>query len=100
MNTTMRDVLVKTYNLENVPEEQQNQMLEKIGSLIFQAILIRVIPMLSEEKQEELEKILATDATPDDLLIFLAKEIPDFKNIVGEEAENFKKESDAIMRNL
>lgn len=100
MDTSMRDVLIKTYNLGSLPQDQQDTTIEQIGSLIFQAILIRVIPMLSESKQGELEKLLAESATPEGLLAFLNKEIPNFNEIVGEEAENFKKESDAVMSQL
>ena len=96
----MRDVLVKTYNLGSLSADKQDVILEQIGSLIFQAILIRVIPMLSDAKQTEFEELLSADATPDSLLSFLNKEVPNFTEIMGEEAANFKKENDAIMSKI
>ena len=99
-NTTMRDTIVNTYNLGSLPSDQQDNIVERIGSLIFQAILIRTIPMLSESKQEELEKLLEDNATPDQMLGFLNNEVPNFSEIVGEESDKFKRESDAVMSKL
>ena len=99
-NTTMRDALIKTYHLESLPEEQQNDMIEKIGGLIFQAVLIRIAPQLTDTQQKELEMILDNDATPDELMGYLDRTVHNFSGIVAEEAENFKKESEAVMSQI
>lgn len=93
----MRDVLVKTFNLAAASKEEQDAMIEKIGGLIFQAVLLRVAPTMSEETQNKLEKMLDENASPEELLGFLNTEVPHFNDIVAEEATNFKNESDAIM---
>lgn len=96
----MRDTLIKTYHLESLSEEKQNEMIESIGSLIFQGVLLRVAPQMSEDQQNKLEAMLESQATPDELMGFMSAEIPDFEAIVKEEAEGFKSQSEAIMSQI
>ena len=95
--TQLRETLIKTYHLENLSEDKQNEMIDRIAALIFQAVLIRVLPQMSESKQNEFEQLMEKDTTPDQIMAFLGKEVPELPEILKEEAENFKNESEAIM---
>ena len=95
--TQLRETLITTYHLETLSEDKQNEMIDRIAALIFQAVLIRVLPQMSEDKQTEFEQLMEKDTTPDEIMAFLAKEVPELPEILKEEAENFKNESEAIM---
>jgi hypothetical protein len=98
--TSLRATLINTYHLQDLSEDKQNEMIDRIAALIFQAVLIRVLPMMSEEKQGEFEKLMEKDSTPDELMGFLQKQVPSLPEILKEEAENFKKESEAVMSQI
>ncbi len=97
MDTTLRDMFIKTYNLENATPEEQDALVEKIGGLVFQAVILRVAPGMSEQAQDKLESLLSTNTAPDELLAFMNSEVPNFEAIVAEEAAGLKAERDAIM---
>lgn len=100
MDTSMRDTIIKTYHLETLPKDQQDAMIDKIASLIFQAVLLRVGPSMSNKDQDTLEQMLNDDMNPDELMKFLSRTIPNFETIVIEESLKFKEESDAVMSQL
>jgi hypothetical protein len=97
MDNNMRDMLVTTFNLQDASPEKQDELIQKIGGMIFQSVILRVAPGMSPQVQDQFEKLLATDTSPEDLMEFLNKEVPNFDAIVAEEAKNLKAERDAIM---
>lgn len=93
-------MLVKVYHLESLPQDKQDEMIGQIGSLVFQGVMIRVLPTMSEGQQKELEKMMTGNAAPEAVMKYLAKEIPNFEQIVTEEAQNFYNQSQSVMGNL
>lgn len=78
--------------LTMAPEEQQ-ALLERVGTLIYQAVLIRVMEVLSDEDVEEFEKLLDTGADQDKIFSFLRIKVMNLDDIIREEAAKFKEES-------
>lgn len=100
MDNSLRDMLVKVYHLESLSQDKQDEMIGQIGSLVFQGVMIRVLPMMSESQQKAFEKLATDNASPEVVMSFLAKEIPNFEQIVTEEAQNFYNQSQSVMGNL
>ncbi len=83
--------IVKEWGLGSLPYEKQLEMVERIGKIIYQALLVRSLDILSEKEQEEFDELLDQDSTtPDDVLGFLQKKIPNFEKIVLEERKSLK----------
>ena len=51
MNNASREIL-KKFGLENLPVEQQNDLIVALGDTILQAIVVRGLEALTEEKSE------------------------------------------------
>ncbi len=100
MDTKTREMLVTTLGLSAMTQDEQDAIIQQVGQLIFQGVLLRIAPSLSEEAQNTLERLLDTDAAPEELFAFLRKENPDFDKIAAEETANLKAERDAIMRKM
>ena len=100
MDTSMRDMIIKTYHLESLPLEDQNKMIDQIASLIFQSVLLRAGAKMSTKDQDKLEQMLDQNAGPEELLKFLQNAIPDFEQLVAEESAKFKQESDEVMSKI
>ena len=84
--------LFDLFDLDKVSPEKAAEMIQRLGRLVIQAVLIRVLPLLSESEFDEYEKITEGENGPEKVIIFLAQKIPDFEKIVKEEAEILRNE--------
>ena len=91
MNTIKKD-LFDLFQLDKMPPEKGAEMLDRLAKLVFQAVLVRVLPMLSEQDLSEYEKIIDGNQEGNALFSFLNEKIPEFNKIVTEEAEILKNE--------
>jgi len=87
-----RDI-IKEWELGSLPLEKQIDVVDRIGRMLYQAILVRTLDILSEKEQAELDLLLEeNDTTPQDVLAFLQSKIPTFEQLVKEERQNLKRD--------
>lgn len=92
MNTLDQDI-IKEWGLESLPPDKKADAVERIGRVVYQAILVRSLDILSNSEQDELDALLDKDeTTPKDVMIFLHTKIPTFKSLIGEEKNKLKLE--------
>jgi len=85
--------IIKEWGLESMPLEKQVDIVDRIGKMIYQAVLVRALDILSEKEQEEFDQILDKDtSTPQEVLAFLQSKIPTFEQLVMEERQNLKRD--------
>lgn len=90
MNPLSKDI-VSEWGLGDLPQEEQIDMVDRIGRLIYQAILVRSLDILSEIEQDEFDLLLNEDATtPEDVVLFLERKIPTFTLLLKEEVAKLK----------
>ena len=87
----MQKAIADALGVGALSESQQDLALESAGSAIFTAVMMRVLDILPEDKQDELEEITDTGGGPEDLFIYLEKNVPNFAAIIKEEAQKFQK---------
>ena len=93
MNPNLSKDLVEEWGLKSLPEEKQAEIVERIGRLIYQAVLVRSLDILSEKEQTELDLLLDEDATtPEEVLLFLKSKIPTFDQLIIEERDKLKED--------
>ncbi len=93
MNNTLSKDIIKEWGLSALPQDKQLEMVERIGRIIYQAVLVRTLDILSEKDQNEFDDLLDQDTTtPDDVLAFLQKKIPTFNQIMLEERKNIRED--------
>ncbi len=100
MDQKLRQTIVNAYNLGSLPESEQDDIIERIGSLIFQSILMRVMEDMSEGDQNKFEDLLDADASPEIIVGFLRDNVSNFEEISKEEAEKFQRESMSVMNQI
>lgn len=90
MNPLSKDI-VSEWGLGDLPQEEQIDMVDRIGRLIYQAVLVRSLDILSEVEQEEFDLLLDEDTTtPEEVVLFLERKIPTFKILLKEEVAKLK----------
>lgn len=92
MNILSKEI-VQEWGLGKLPEPKQVEIVERIGRMIYQAILVRALDILTEKEQMELDLLLDEDTTtPQDVLAFLNTKIPTFERLVQEERMSLKED--------
>lgn len=90
MNPLSKDI-VSEWGLGELPQEEQIDMVDRIGRLIYQALLVRSLDILSEVEQTEFDLLLDEDtSTPEEVVLFLERKIPTFKLLLKEEVNKLK----------
>jgi hypothetical protein len=60
--------LFDLFEIDKMPPEKGIEFLERLAKLVFQAVLVRVLPLLSEEDFSEYEKIVSSQDDNGDIL--------------------------------
>ncbi len=89
---TIKQTLIDLFKLDQMEPEKAEKMTERLAGLVFQAVLMRALPMLSPADLEEYEKIVDSKMGPEALFTYLAEKVPGFENMVAEEAEILRRE--------
>lgn len=63
MNNILSKDIIKEWGLENLSPDKQEETVERIGRILYQAILVRSLDILSEQEQEEFDQLLDKDET-------------------------------------
>ena len=90
--------VISMFGIDKMPEEKQEEMINRIGKIIFQSVLIKVLPLLSKEDMAEYEKLVEKETMPDDILDFFFKKVPSFFEIIVEESEKIRKETEEVLK--
>lgn len=93
MNNILSKDIISEWGLSALPEEKQVEMVDRIGRLLYQALLVRSLDILSETEQTEFDLLLDEDTTtPQDVMAFLQSKIPTFDLLVVEERNKMKED--------
>ena len=90
--STIKENLMDLFELDKLSPEKAAEMVDRLGKLVFQAVLVRVLPTLSEEDFTEYEKIVDSKQEGDAIFKFLGEKVPDLDKIIAEESENLRAE--------
>jgi len=88
--------IVVTLGINTLPVEKQKEAMERLGAIVYQEVMLRVLDILSEEDKDEFEKIIEKNPDPDILFEYLINKVPNLEQIVKEEAENLREEASEI----
>lgn len=94
MDSFLKRNLITELGIDKLPADRQAKLLLKVGDVLYQAVISRVIEELSEEDREAFDRLL--DEKKDDeeaVFNFLQSKLPNLDEIVNEEIAAFKKDS-------
>ena len=85
--------IIREWNLEKMSPLKQKEAVERIGRILYQAILVKSLDILSDTQQAELDSLLNQDrTTPDQVLKFLKTKIPNFDSVLIEARQALKED--------
>jgi len=87
----VRKELVTRFHLENMGEDFENEMLDKVSEILLENTLIRAYEVLDVFGREKLRDLMdGTNTEFADIMEFLFSEVPDFNTIYQEEGRRIE----------
>lgn len=83
----IKEKLINLFELDKMEPEKAIETIDRLAKLVFQGVLTRVLPTLSDADFDTYEKIVDSNEGGEKILSFLGGKVPDFDKIVEEEAE-------------
>jgi hypothetical protein len=83
--------IIKILGIESLPDDQKLQLLDQMGQLIEQRLLLRLYKELPEPKRNDFNQLLAAN-DPQKVEEFIHANVPEFTAWVDEEANALKDE--------
>jgi hypothetical protein len=97
MNEEFNKKIVKDFGLEGMDSREQEQMIEKIGNLLFESVVERAIDVMDEEAMNEFDGVIENAGSDYQKIIsFLKSRVPGFDKIVSEELSRLKRATSGI----
>lgn len=84
----IKENIFTTFQISNLPTEEQENTLARISKIIFQAVLLRIVPSLDEVDTANYQKLLDEDSNSKELFAFFLDKVPQFLHIIKEETFN------------
>lgn len=98
MDAALKANILAGFGLAGLPAEAQDEAIEKIGGVVFQGVLLRVIERMNEGEQKRFEeKLAAAGQNPDMLIAELRAAAPDFDEIVQTEINRIAGDAQHIL---
>lgn len=91
MRTTKQSI-VDLFELDKMSPEKSAEVTDRLGKLIFQAVLVRVLTFLSKKDLTEYERIVSSREGGEAIFNFLSVKVPNFEKIILEESEKLRAE--------
>lgn len=89
---TIKEKLTSLFKLDKMEPEKMEETLNKLSTLIMQAVLTRVVPTLNEEDLAEYDELLEKENAGLLIFDFLNQKIENLDQIIDEEALILKTE--------
>lgn len=96
----INDNIIKILGIDALPTDQQKEAMERLGALVYQEVMLRVLDIMSEEDKDAFEKLIAQNPYPEIMFTFLEEKVQNIDDIVKEEAEKLRTESADIMSEI
>jgi hypothetical protein len=86
--------------LTDLSEKEKDDILQRIGRVIFEMALIRILDEMDDGTAKEFEQFLEKNQKPEDILKFLKEKVPNLEEILEDEARKFKTETFDVLKEV
>ena len=86
------------FGFDTLPEEQQAEMYQRIGEVLFKGVMIRALEEMSDEEQDAFDAFLSDHPEdPQALMNYLREKVDGFEALAADEVARFKASAVEIM---
>lgn len=83
-NQELRAILLGELHIEDLPEEEQDEIISKLGDSILKSLTLKILEQLSQENRKEFEMVSAS-GDDDRIHEFLKTAVPDMHTLMEKE---------------
>ncbi len=94
----LKEKIFDDLKLEGLSEKEKEDILQRMGRIIFEMALIRILDEMEESTAKEFEEFLEKNQEPEKVLKFLKEKVPNLEEILEEEARKFKSETFDLLK--
>lgn len=91
-DTILQKSIIEEFGLQNLPEDKKEEVLAKMGDVLFKRILLETLESLDEEDQKKFGEMVDAKANAEEVESFLESKIENYEEFVKKVTENFKNE--------
>ena len=96
MDNQETNKLAEILGLDKMPEGQKDELLKRVGDVVIDASVGRLLLTLNEEQVLQLNESLGELTEDKDVFALLLKKYPDFEHIVKEEIKALQDETEKV----
>ena len=95
----MRASLIAIFSIDKLPEAEQAAMIDRIGATVLESVLMRIMPTFSEADVKEYEQVV-NQGDADAIINFFFTKVPNFMELVIEEANKYHEQASDLMSQI
>lgn len=96
MDEELKKKIANDFGLSKMDPEEQERMIEKIGNLLFEAVIERSVDEMDEGVMKEFETLLSEENDYQNIISFLKSKTQGFDGIVSDEMVRLKRATSGI----
>ena len=97
MDEQLKKKIIDDFGLSKMPAEEQDKFIEKIGNMLFEAVIERSIDNMDKEAMTDFDEVISNAGEDyQKVITFLSQRVEGFKEIVSEEMARLKKATSGI----
>ncbi len=96
INIELSNRLTKNFHLEQMTDKQKESFLVRVGNIIIESSISRLLLELSESEIEKIEEYLDNEKEAD-IFVYLTENFQKFGDILEEEIVGFQEDSDDVI---
>ncbi len=94
---SLNDKIKNSLDITGLPESEQEEIILRVGGLIYQNVLLRVLETMGARDKTSFDALLDKNPSQEEVFLFLTEKIPNLQELIDEEAIKFKEKSSNIM---
>lgn len=91
-DTILQKTIIEELGMQNISQEQQEELLAKMGDVLFKRILLETLEILSEEDQKIFGEMVDAKKSAEEVEEFLKSKIGNYDEFVKKVSDDFRKE--------
>ena len=90
--TALREELITSFHLEQVPKERQDELISKMGEALLKRIFLETMEKIGDDGVVAYEALLDKAAKQEEIETFFESKIPGYNVFIKGVVEDFKEE--------
>jgi len=91
-DTILQKTIIEELGMQNISQEKQEELLAKMGDVLFKRILLETLEVLDEVDQKKFGEMIDAKKGAEEVEEFLKSKIDNYDEFVKKVADDFRKE--------